>query len=83
MPLTAELHKGIILYTTVAETDHSEAGYSNVSYLLASTLERMGPQRAGLTINNKVTAQCCQTLCAEHYSEALSFFFLYMNSHDT
>lgn len=32
MPLTSELHKGIILYTTVAATEHSKAGYTKVSY---------------------------------------------------
>lgn len=73
----------VSLYTTVAATDHSEAGYTNVSYSLVSTLDRMGSKRAHLTSNNTITAQCCQTLCAEHYSEASSFFlFFFFTIHE-
>lgn len=83
MPLTSELHRGIVVCTTVAARDHSKAGYSKVSYLLVSRFDirenRLIASR--LYHDNTITAQCSRTLCAEHYSEASPFTI--HNSHDT
>lgn len=75
--------RGIILYTTVAATDHSEAGFTNGSYLLVSTLKRAGSQRAGRTSNNTINCTSLpNTMCRTLFRGIIFFFFFFSTIHE-